>query len=124
MNEMKTIYIILTDTGSLLSRMIRLYTRAELNHTSIAFDDQFNEVYSFGRKDPRNPFVGGFVRENIYGELFMNNDRLTNCAIYSCKVDILSYECIRDQIKMIEANHDQYSYNILGLFGVMLNIKF
>jgi hypothetical protein len=121
--EQKIIYIMLSDTGSLLSRMIRLYTREDLNHTSIAFDDELNEVYSFGRKNPRNPFVGGFVREKIHGHLFMSNERPTNCAIYCCKVDIQSYNHIRDQIKMIEDNHDQYTYNILGLFGVMLNIE-
>ncbi len=123
MEEQKTIYIILTDTGSLLSRMIRLYTREQLNHTSIAFDDQLNEVYSFGRKDQRNPFIGGFVRENIRGHLFMNQDRQTSCAIYCCKVAITSYNNIRSQIKHIEANRDEYSYNFLGLFGVLLNIE-
>lgn len=123
LKDQKTIYIILTDTGSFLSRMIRLYTKEDLNHTSIAFDDQLSEVYSFGRKDPRNPFVGGFVRENIQGELFMNNDRETSCAIYCCTVDIKSYNTIREQIKHIEANRADYSYNFLGLFGVMLNIE-
>ncbi len=123
MIEQKTIYIILTDTGSFLSRMIRLYTGDDLNHTSIAFDDQLNEVYSFGRKYQRNPFVGGFVRENIRDDLFMNSDRQTSCAIYCCKVDIQSYNDIRNHIKQIEANCDQYTYNFLGLFGVMLNIE-
>jgi hypothetical protein len=123
MSEQKTIYIILTDTGSILSRMIRLYTRAELNHCSIAFDDQLGEVYSFGRKYPRNPFIGGFVRENIRGHLFISSHRPTNCAIFRCTLDIQSYNLIREQIHIIEADHEQYSYNIFGLFGVLLNIE-
>ena len=32
----KTIYIVLTDTGTLLSKAIGMYTRKDLNHTSIA----------------------------------------------------------------------------------------
>lgn len=123
MSEQKTIYIILTDTGSILSRMIRLYTRAELNHCSIAFDDQLDEVYSFGRKNPRNPFIGGFVKEDVRGHLFMSSHRPTNCAIFRCSLNAQSYNVIREQIHQIEADHDQYSYNILGLFGVLLNIE-
>ena len=62
----KTIYIVLTDTGTLLSKAIGMYTRKDLNHTSIAFDEQLNEMYSFGRKQRHNPFVGGFVKEKCY----------------------------------------------------------
>ena len=46
----KTIYIVLTDTGTLLSKTIGMYTRKDLNHASIAFDEQLTEMYSFGRK--------------------------------------------------------------------------
>ena len=58
------IYIVLTDTGTLLSKAIGLYTRKDLNHASIAFDEELKEMYSFGRKQRHNPFVGGFVKEN------------------------------------------------------------
>lgn len=37
-----------------------------LNHVSIALDRELTEVYSFGRKQPDNPFIGGFVKEDIF----------------------------------------------------------
>lgn len=64
----KTIYIVLTDTGTLLSKAIGMYTRKDLNHASIAFDKELTEMYSFGRKQRHNPFVGGFVKRMLPAE--------------------------------------------------------
>ena len=115
----KTIYILLSDTGTLLTRLIRLYTRAELNHASIAFDDNLREVYSFGRKSPGNPFIGGFIKEDLGGGLF----RHATCAVYSCKVSQRKYDRIRNYVRSFEQNPDRYRYNFLGLFGVMFHVR-
>lgn len=50
MNRDVEIYVLLTNTGTLFSKTIRWYTKNMLNHASIAFDRDLNEVYSFGRK--------------------------------------------------------------------------
>jgi hypothetical protein len=57
----KKVYILLTNTGSFLTKLIKLYTKKPYNHASIAFDYELSEVYSFGRKTARNPVIGGFV---------------------------------------------------------------
>lgn len=57
MNRDVEIYVLLTNTGTLFSKTIRWYTKNMLNHASIAFDSDLNEVYSFGRKNPSNPFL-------------------------------------------------------------------
>lgn len=61
----KQVYILLTNTGSLLTKLIKIYTKKPYNHASIAFDRNLSEVYSFGRKAARNPFIGGFVKDRI-----------------------------------------------------------
>src|SRR6185437_3323434 len=114
---MRTIYIVLTDTGTLLSKAIGLYTKNDLNHTSIAFDEQLNEMYSFGRKHRNNPFVGGFVRENAKEGIF----RDANCAIFTCKVRESEYDKMRNKIRLIEQDKELYKYNFIGLFGVAVN---
>lgn len=50
MSRDKEIYVLLTDTGTVLTKIIRSFTKDPLNHASIAFDQDLNEVYSFGRK--------------------------------------------------------------------------
>lgn len=115
----KPIYIVLTDTGTWFTRMIRMYTKAPLNHTSIAFDLELNEVYSFGRKRPGNPFVGGFVKEDFRGELF----RDATCAVYKYTLNERHYNQIRSNIRRFEREAHLYRYNLLGLFGIMFNIQ-
>jgi len=64
-NKTKKIYIVLTYTGTILSKVIRVYTRAEYCHVSLSLDKRLRKMYSFGRLNPYNPFIGGFVHEGI-----------------------------------------------------------
>ncbi|MBJ6361454.1 hypothetical protein ACFOQM_09160 [Paenibacillus sp. GCM10012307] len=115
----KHIYILLSDTGTWFTRMIKLYTKAEHNHASIAFDDEFKEVYSFGRKRPGNPFVGGFVKEDLQSEFFSK----ASCAVFSCKVSERKYNQLRAYVRKFEQEPHRYKYNLLGVLGIMMKIR-
>ncbi|PAV31456.1 hypothetical protein CIL05_02030 [Virgibacillus profundi] len=115
----RTIYFLFTDTGTYLSKAINYCTKQSLNHVSIAFEPDLSEVYSFGRKRPKNPFIGGFVVEDIQSE-FMKN---SNCAIYSYTITESECEAIIQNIKEIEARKEMYRYNFIGLIGILLHIK-
>ena len=115
----RIIYFLFTDTGSYLSKAINYYTKKSLNHVSIGFDPQLNELYSFGRKQPRNPFIGGFIREDIQSEFL----KRSTCELYSFTVTEEEYEGIIHNIKEIEAKKQLYKYNFIGLFGVMMEIE-
>ncbi|WP_342430363.1 hypothetical protein [Neobacillus sp. FSL H8-0543] len=117
---MRKVYVLLTDTGTVLTKLIKLYTKKPHNHASIALDDQLWNVYSFGRRRPRNPFMAGFVRENTRGGIFRNAD----CALYCCSITEKQYENICEKISEIERNKNDYRYNLLGLFAVMVNMEF
>lgn len=116
----KNIYLLFSSTGTMLARTIDLYTRTSFNHVSIALDESLDLVYSFGRKRPKNPFIGGFVRENINLPFFLHS----NCAIYQLKVTEQEYDQLREKLLLMEAQEHLYRYNFLGLFGVMMNIEF
>lgn len=113
----KEVYILLTNTGSILTKLIKLYTKKPYNHASIAFDSHLSEVYSFGRKTARNPFIGGFVKEDVRTGLFKQAD----CAIYSITVTESQIQKMKYYLQEIEDKKKQYRYNFLGLFGVMFN---
>ena len=116
MNE-KNLYILLNDTGTVYTRLIKSYTKKPYNHASISFDPQLVNAYSFGRKKPRNPLIGGFVQENMRSGLFKH----ASAAIYSCTVNEDQLQKINAYLQKIEAEKEQYRYNFLGLFGVILN---
>lgn len=113
----RKVYLLLTDTGTLFTRMIKLYTKQCHNHASVGFDCELTEVYSFGRKRPRNPFVGGFVKEDIRSQLFKN----ASCAIYVFTVNEKAYNKMFNYIKEMDKNQHKYRYNLLGLFAIALN---
>ncbi|MHA6259288.1 hypothetical protein ACXYMX_05160 [Sporosarcina sp. CAU 1771] len=113
----KTIYVVLTDTGTVLSKMIGMYTKNGLNHASIAFDEDLSEMYSFGRKYQSNPFIAGFIKENATERIFQG----ANCAIYSYRISENEFGRIRNKIRHIEKNKEQYRYNFIGLFGIAMN---
>ncbi|WML38851.1 hypothetical protein RCG19_16860 [Neobacillus sp. OS1-2] len=113
----RKIYVLLTDTGTIFTRIIKFYTKKPHNHASIVVDDHFNKVYSFGRRNPRNPFMAGFVQENIRGGLFRNAD----CAIYCVTLTDTQFEKIIAKIREMEEHKSNYRYNLIGLIAVMLN---
>ena len=62
---MRKVYLVLTYTGTILSRIVKFYTKKEYSHVSIALDENLEEMYSFGRLNPYVAFIGGFVHEKI-----------------------------------------------------------
>ena len=116
MNDAK-VYLLFTNTGTILTKLIQLYTRHSLNHVSIAFDEQLEELYSFGRKKPYNPFIGGFVKEQV-GEGIMKH---AECAVYSLSVSKEEFELMRAEVRRIEQQKAQMKYNLMGLFAIMFN---
>lgn len=115
--EREKVYLLFTDTGTIFTKMIKLYTKKPYNHASIAFDSNFEEVYSFGRKQPRNPVNGGFVQEDLQRGVFKN----ARCAIYSCNVEDEQIQKMKSFINEIEKEKHLYRYNLLGLLGVIVN---
>ena len=113
----KKIYILLTDTGTLFTNLIKLYTKKPYNHASISFNSELSEVYSFGRKTARNPFIGGFVKEDVDKGLFKE----ANCAVYALTVNEVQLQKMICYIKEIEAQKGEYRYNLLGLLGFLVN---
>ena len=119
---MKKIYIILTYTGTMLSKIIKYYTGDEFSHVSIALDPQLRKMYSFGRLNPYNPFWGGFVHKGINIGTFKRFSR-TRAKIYSLEVDDEQYEKLKYAISYIKKLRKYYKFNTLGLFAVGFKIK-
>ena len=117
---MKEIYIVLTHTGTVLSRIIKGYTRDEFSHVSISLDKELKEMYSFGRLNPYNPFWGGFVQEGINFGTF-KRFRKTVCKIYSLKITEEQYNNVRGMIEYIKSSKQLHKFNVIGLFAVGFN---
>ncbi|MBE6145247.1 MAG: hypothetical protein IKM55_02905 [Bacilli bacterium] len=119
---MKKIYIVLTYTGTILSKIVKVYTRREFSHVSIALDEDLKEMYSFGRINAYNPFWAGFVHEDVNKGTFKRFKK-TKARVYSLTVKDEQYEKVKEVIRDIQNNKLDYNFNILGLLGVVINYK-
>jgi hypothetical protein len=116
----KSVYILLTNTGSLFSTAIGFYTKQRFNHVSIALNDDFKAIYSFGRKHAKNPIVGGFVNE-IETQIYEHFES-TSCIVLRKTVSAEKYARILESINKFENEKYIYSYNLIGFAGFIVNI--
>jgi hypothetical protein len=116
----QSVYIMLTDTGTLFTKSIKKYTKAPYNHASISFDPDLQELYSFGRKNPSNPINGGFVKEDIFKGTYSKYPE-TTCVIYKLEVSERDIVKMKRVLNVFKKNDSKFLYNLLGVIGVSLN---
>lgn len=114
-----SVYILLTNTGTLFTKLIQGYTKAPYNHASISFDRELTELYSFGRKNPSNPLNGGFVHEDLRTGTFSKYPN-TTCVIYELHVSGREVEKMRRVLHIFIRSRQKYLYNMLGVIGIAL----
>lgn len=119
---MKKIYIVLTYTGTILSKLVKMYTRKEFSHVSIALDEELNEMYSFGRLNAYIPLPAGFVHESKDRGTFKRFKK-TRTKIYSLQVKDEQYDKVVEVINDIKEHKNSYSFNLLGLMFVAFHLK-
>lgn len=116
------IYIILTYTGTILAKLVKLYTRKEYSHVSISLDAELKQMYSFGRLTAYNPFKAGFVHEYIDKGTF-KRFKNTKARIIELDIEEEQYYKMKNIINQMEYNKSIYKFNIIGLFAVALHLK-
>ncbi len=79
-------------------------------------------MYSFGRVNPYNPFIGGFIHEGVDKGTFKRFQK-TTASIYSLEVNDEEYEKIQTTIRKFQEDEKTYKFNVIGLFAVALNLK-
>lgn len=120
MKKNKKIYIILSYTGTILSKIIKLYTRKKYSHTSISLDENLENMYGFGRTNAYNPFNGGFVHESPKWGTFKRFYK-TKAVILSLEVSEEQYQGVVDTLEKFKAEEKKYKYNYLGVVFAAFN---
>ena len=119
--QTRKVYIVLSQTGTVLSRILKLYTRAPYNHASIALREDLEVMYSFGRLDPYNPFVGGFVQESVAFGTF-KRFKNTRVMVIEAEVTPEAYDRLCVHIRRMLCARTEYHYNYLGLLLAAIRI--
>lgn len=117
------IYIIVTQTGTAVSKIIKFFTRKPYNHSSVSTDLTLSDMYSFCRNHAFFPLPAGFNRE-IVGEGTLGMYPNIPCEIYMLPVTKEQKEnCIRI-LSHFKEYRNQYSYNLLGFWSIPFRIHF
>ena len=119
---MKSIYIVLSYSGTIPSKLIKLFTHYEYSHVAISLEKSINTMYSFGRKKVYNPFDGGFIVEEKNG-IFYKRFKKTKCIILELEVEHKKYLELKKILKIYKENQDIYKYDIIGLVPRIINVK-
>ncbi len=123
MENNKYIYVVVTQTGTRISKTIKYFTNAPFNHSSITDDDGLINFFSFARFYKHSPLPAGFMQENINSGVFGMFHEIP-CEIYRIKVSQQKYSRFQKLITHFDNHPDYFSYNLLGLLTMPLGIKF
>lgn len=118
--EKHYLYIVLTRTNTMISKLIQAFKKDEYTHAAIALDSDLIHMYSFGRKHRYNPFVGRFKKEDV-NEGIYKSCRILPGAIIALEVSEQQYEKARDLVEHFICNSNYYKYNYMGLLHSLLN---
>ena len=119
---MKTIYILLTRSGTLLSNLVYTVTGANYTHASLAFDEDLNCLYSSTRKNGYTMFPAGPSREYLDRGVFRLRENVP-CALYALEVTEEAYARARRRAEHMMTNGGMYRFNVLGLLLCAMHIR-
>lgn len=118
---MRRIFILLSQTNTVLARSIRKCTHTEFSHSSLVMDNNFEEMYSFTRKYPKNPVIGIFAKESFdVGVYSFSKDCLS--VVYTALVSDEQYEKIYEKINFFKNSKKPFKFNNLGLFACWFKV--
>ncbi|MDE6727492.1 MAG: hypothetical protein K2J80_06080 [Oscillospiraceae bacterium] len=110
----KKMYIIITHTPSVVSKIIRKFTHTPYNHVSVSLDAELDHMFSFGRRYRYFPWIGGFVQESPnFGTLERFPE--TEAIVLMLDVDETAYDDISERLEDMLAHKYSYCYDVLGL---------
>ena len=103
-----------------MSNMIRIFKNDEYTHAAISLDKELNHMYSFGRRNTYNPFIGRFRKEEINEGVYKLCNILPG-AIIEVEVSKEQYEKAKVTLAHFISNSHLYKYNYKGLMHSLLN---
>ena len=115
------LYIVFSSTQYRIGKMIRLLTQEAYNHVSISLDENFTQMYSFGRRYFRTPLYGGFVKESP--ARYYIGPEPANIQVCKIPVTQAQYDEISKQIAHLQQNKDQYLYNHPSALAALLHVR-
>jgi TusA-related sulfurtransferase len=108
------LYVLLTDTPTVFSKISKAVTGDPYNHVSLAFDRELENVFTYALKTLDNGFKGGFKRED---RKVLRGSRY---SLYSVTLPSDTIRKVKSRVIDIEKKKLETSYNHFGLINAVL----
>lgn len=119
--ENNYIYLVLTRTGTVISKVIGAVTGKTYTHASVASDIMLNYMYSFCRDKKEMPLPANFNREDLEDGVFGACKSIPG-EVYRIPVTRRQLKRYNDIIRHFTLNRGSYTYDIGALFLMALHI--
>ncbi len=113
MEDLKEIYIIISQTATRFGYVLRKVGRVKYNHAAIALDAELKEWYSFARKQHKTALIGGMVKESVERYTLRKRSHV-EVTIFRIPVTNAQYLQLQRRINSIRQD-DEYKYNLFSV---------
>lgn len=118
---MKSIYLLLTSSGTLLAGAIRRATGDPYTHVSLCFEEDLETWVSFARRFSRLPLPAGLVVERLKAGYYGIHPEIP-CALLEIKVSGEAYRWARKEAQRMLSRAGDFRYSLWGLWLCRKNI--
>ena len=107
------LYLVLIGTPGIFATIIKMVTRLKYIHIVLGMDEDLDDCYSFGRRNPKVPILSGFEKEEM--DKVVEKFPKALCMVTEIKCTKEQKEQVWGRIRYYEANAKRYHYTMLGL---------
>ena len=118
---MKQVYVLLSRTGTLTSRVVNTFAKGKYAHASLALTPETDKFYSYARRRLYNFLIGGIFNENTK-EFVFGRFPESRCALFELDVTDEGHEAIKAYVEWLMDNYDDATYNFLGVIPQRMGI--
>lgn len=105
------VYIVLTDTGTAVSKVIKKVTGDPYNHASLSLDTSLQRMFSFNMRG------NGFDIESIDMDFYGAHKDTVRYAVYAYMATPYEFHLVRDAIDNMRNQAERFRYSVKGLIG-------
>lgn len=118
-NLQKYLYVVLSQTTSVVARSLKKVLKNQYTHMSLSFNKELTPMFAFARLEKENPFVGGPNTEELSDYFFGKPNYDIKIKVY--KIPMNEEQCERAKAFIMEVFNDKegYRYNWLEPLEVL-----
>ncbi|MEF9968871.1 MAG: hypothetical protein RR759_00280 [Ruthenibacterium sp.] len=124
---MKTVYLMVSHSGTMPANVVRFFTHKEYSHACYARDENLSALYTFGRINTRFFIPGGFITGGIDSDFYQHYPH-TKIAVYAVTLTQTEYETVEKRLADFVEHPQHYHYGfvncVLQFFGLRVHRRY